>query len=303
MNKLQAKLCLLCVTLCWSTEVIIFACIPDSVPPFATTCITSSVGAIILFSCFFRRIRSAYTQGGRRMLWQSVLLGLINCTYNVMYIFGLSYFDVSSGAFTVCMTVVILPVVLLLIRRRIPLHTWLSVLLILAGIFVALSKTLTGEQLPGLAIIAVGSLLRAIFIIRLNEIAKTDDPVAVSAIIAASVGMISFLIWIGVQPLTFAAIPWNKQIIGALAVYAYFIIAFTQTLNVFAQKRTTPASVTIIYSMEIVFSVIWGAILPAGLVDPVALTPQTVAGVLLVVGGSLIELASVGDNKESEAAT
>lgn len=237
------------------------------------------------------------------MLWQSVLLGLINCSYNVMYIYGLSFFDVSSGAFTLCMTVVILPVVLLLMRRRIALRTWLSVLLILAGIFVALSKTLTGAQLPGLALIIIGSVLRAIFIIRLNELAKVADPVAVSAVIAASVGIISFIIWTVIQPLTFAAIPWNKQIIAALAIYAYFIIAFTQTLNIFAQKRTTPASATIIYSMEIVFSVIWGAILPATIVDPVVLTPQIIIGTLLVVGGSMIELVSVRDSGESEVTT
>ena len=303
MNKLQANTCLLCVTLCWSTEVIIFSCIPDSVPPFATTCITSTVGALILFACFFRRVRAAFSAGGRRMLWQSVLLGLINCSYNVMYIYGLSFFDVSSGAFTLCMTVVILPVVLLLMRRRIALRTWLSVLLILAGIFVALSKTLTGAQLPGLALIIIGSVLRAILIIRLNELAKVADPVAVSAVIAASVGIISFIIWTVIQPLTFAAIPWNKQIIAALAIYAYFIIAFTQTLNIFAQKRTTPASATIIYSMEIVFSVIWGAILPATIVDPVVLTPQIIIGTLLVVGGSMIELVSVRDSGESEVTT
>ena len=48
MNSMQANLCLICVTLCWSTEVIIFANIPESVPPFATTCITSMIGAVLL---------------------------------------------------------------------------------------------------------------------------------------------------------------------------------------------------------------------------------------------------------------
>jgi hypothetical protein len=49
MNKFQANICLVCVTLLWSTEVIIYACIPDSVVPFATTSITSMIGAALLF--------------------------------------------------------------------------------------------------------------------------------------------------------------------------------------------------------------------------------------------------------------
>ena len=52
MNKLQANLCLICVTMLWSTEVIIFACIPDDVVPFATTSITNIIGALLLFLCF-----------------------------------------------------------------------------------------------------------------------------------------------------------------------------------------------------------------------------------------------------------
>ena len=64
MNKLQANLCLLCVTLLWSTEVIIFAVIPDSVEPFATTAITSLIGGALLCLCFFKRIKAALKSGG-----------------------------------------------------------------------------------------------------------------------------------------------------------------------------------------------------------------------------------------------
>ncbi len=35
MNNLQANLCLLAVTLCWSCEVAIYSVIPDGVNPFA----------------------------------------------------------------------------------------------------------------------------------------------------------------------------------------------------------------------------------------------------------------------------
>lgn len=71
MNYLQANLCLLCVTLCWSTEVVIFACIPDVVSPFAVTSITFLAGGALLLLAFWRRIaaglkedRTDYPGGG-----------------------------------------------------------------------------------------------------------------------------------------------------------------------------------------------------------------------------------------------
>ena len=118
MNHLQANLCLLCVTFCWSTEVIIFACIPSSVTPFATTCITFLIGGALLIMAFFRRILSGLRTDLKRLIIRCIFLSALNSTYNTMYQFGLKSFDVSSGAFTLCLTVVALPVILIIQRSK-----------------------------------------------------------------------------------------------------------------------------------------------------------------------------------------
>ena len=99
MNKLQANLCLICVTLCWSTEVIIFACIPNDIVSFATTAITNAIAAIILSACFFKRVKAELKRSTKKLLLRCLLLGVLNCIYNTLYLQGLDYFDVSSGAF------------------------------------------------------------------------------------------------------------------------------------------------------------------------------------------------------------
>ena len=106
MNVFQANICLLCVTFCWSTEVILFACIPDTVSPFATTCITSLVGGILLFLCFARKVIEAIKKHGKRLFKYVLSLAAMNTVYNLLYIFGLRYFDVSTGAFTISITAV-----------------------------------------------------------------------------------------------------------------------------------------------------------------------------------------------------
>ena len=290
MNHLQANLCLICVTLCWSTEVIIFSCIPETVTPFATTSITFLVGGGLLLLTFYRRIREGLQTDRRKQLMRCLMLSVINGAYNTMYQFGLADFDVSTGAFTLSLTVVALPIILMIRRTQVERKTWLSSAIVLAGICVALSGMLTRSQLPGLSIIIVGCILRAFYIIKLNQYAREHDPIVLSALICLFGGGIYFFFWMAVQPSTFLGIPWSPTIIASLAIYSYFVVALTITLNTFAQRRATPANATVIYSLEIVFSVLWGALLPASLIDPVTLTPTLVIGVLCVVAGNVVEI-------------
>lgn len=290
MNRLQANLCLICVTLCWSTEVIIFSCIPDSVLPFATTCICNVIAAVVLIACFFKRIKAEMRSSAKKILFRCLLLGLLNCGYNAFYLYGLKYFDVSTGAFTFSMTVVVLPVVLLTMRKSVSAKTWISVALVLTGIICALGSNFKGIHPMGFTLMLVGCIVRAVFIVKLNDFAKDHDSITLSTFISIFVSVISFVIWFILQPSTFASIPWSSTIIASLFIHAYFIIAFAQTLNIFAQKRATAAESTIIYALEIVFSLIWGVILPETLIDRVIPTPFHIIGAVLVVAGSLIEI-------------
>lgn len=301
MNKLQANLCLICVTLCWSTEVIIFACIPNDVLPFATTFITSIIAAVILGVCFFKRIKNEMKSAGKKILRRCMFLGTLKAAYDVLFLYGLKQFDVSTGAFTFSITVVVLPVILLTMRRTVDKKTWISVVLVMSGIIIALGSSIVGTQLLGLLFMFIGCIIRALFIVKLNDFAKEHDAITLSTWISVIGAVISFIIWTIMQPSTFAAIPWSGTIIASLFIYAYFIAGFAQTLNIFAQKRATAAGATIIYSLEIVFSLIWSAILPETLIDRVIPSPFHIIGALFIVAGSLIEIVDFKGKGNSNA--
>ena len=156
-------------------------------------------------------------------------------------------------------------------------------------IIVSYIGKLSTISVPGLLVLIAGCIVRAVFIIRLNEAARTYDPVPISAMIAVFVGVISFVIWFFIQPATFAEIEWNTQIVASLFIYAYFIVLFAQTLNIFAQRKATPATATIIYSLEIIFSLIWGMTLPSSIVTPV--TPD----IFMLIGAAFIVLGNISE--------
>lgn len=290
MNKFQANICLVCVTLLWSTEVIIYACIPDSVVPFATTSITSLIGAALLFICFFKRIKVELKRDTKKLLLRILLLSLLNCGYNVLYQYGLDFFDVSTGAFTISMTVVILPVILFMSKKGVDKRTWISAGFVLLGIVTSYIGRINSFSLFGFLTLVGGCIIRAHYIIKLNDYSRKHDPIALSALIALFVGVESFIIWLFIQPATFAAIEWNPQIIASLFINAYFIVVFAQTLNIFAQRRATPASATIIYSLEILFSLIWGVVMPENLVERVIPDAFMLIGVAFIIIGNLTDI-------------
>lgn len=204
MNRLQANLCLLCVTLCWSAEVVLYACIPAGVPAFATTCVTGLAGAALLAVPFRRRIAAALREGGWRFALAGLGLAALSAAYNTLYLFGMQSLDVASGAFTFSMTVVVLPVVLLTMRRRVAAETWLSVALVLAGIALALGASVRATNAPGLAVLVAGCLLRAILIVLLSDLVKRRDPIAVAVLLEGFAGLLSLGGWFAEDPRLFA---------------------------------------------------------------------------------------------------
>lgn len=298
MNRLQANLCLLCVTLCWSSEVILFACIPAGVPAFATTCVTAFVGAALLAVPFRRRVAAALRAGGMRFVLTGILLAALNSVYNTLYLVGVKSFDVASGAFTFSMTVVVLPVVLLTMRRRVERGTWVAVVLVTTGIVLALGPTLRTEHAPGLAVVGVGCLLRAVHIVILADFVKKHDPLAVVVLLQAFAGAFALAGWAFEDPRLFAGLPLTRTLVATWALYSYFVVAFAQTLNVTAMRRVTAANATVIYSVEIIFSLAWGALLPEGIVERIAITPRIAIGAALVVAGSLAEILDLGGKRK-----
>lgn len=283
-------------------EVVLYACIPEGVPSFATACVTSFAAAFLLLIAFHRRALTALRSDGHRLTMGTAFLAALSALYNTMFLCGLKSFDITSGAFTFCMTVVILPVVLLSFRRRIGLETLFSVVLVGVGIVLALGPSLHGEQLPGLALMGGGCLMRAVFIVIMAGMAKKHDPIAIAIILELFTGVFALLGWLWQDPHLFFNLPLSRTLIASWAMYSYFVEAIALSLNILALKHVTATNATVVYSLEIVFSIIWGLILPASVITPVHLTPTVVLGAALVLCGSLAEIIDLrGKRAQQEA--
>ena len=302
MNRFQANICLLCVTAIWSAEVIILSCLPDSIMPFAVSCITNLIGAALLFMCFFRRIKNEIVKAGKALVIQCALLAVLYFTYNVMYIHGWNAFDVLTGDFTISMTVIFMPVLMLLLREKVSARTLISSAFIAAGVFLAFMGNEGHPDTKSLFIVVTAAVLRGLFYIKLNRAAKKYDSITLAALIILFSAVTSYIAWTALQPQTFFAIPWSKQVIAGLFVHAYFVTVSAQVLNIFAQRRTTASSATIIYALENVFATLWCVILPASIVGDVTISATKLAAVVFVLLGNLTDLIRLPGSRKRDTA-
>lgn len=300
MNNFQANICLFAVTLCWSCEVVLLSVVPEGVNPFATTCVTSLIASILLGGCFFRRIIAAFKRDKEVLLHRILLLSVLNASYNILIEIGLDYLEVSTGAFTLSMTAVVLPVLLFIAHRGTNLRTWLSAGCVLAGILVAIVPVYEMPHTPGLIVMLVSCILRAIFIVKLNDYAREHEPVTLAAGMSIGNMFLAFIPWFLMDPTTFAGLPWSNELIAMYVIYGYFVVALATVFNIFAQRRASAAHSTIIYSTEIVYSVIWVTCLPNTILEnPVEISLPIIMGCALIVLGNMIKIAPIGPDNES----
>lgn len=302
MSRLQANICLLVVTILWSSEVIIFSVIPREVPSWATMCITAIIGAILLWACFAKRILQAVRNDKRTIVRRMALLSILNLSYNALIIMSLHYFNATTSAFLLTLTMVALPFLLLVLRRKVLPHTWITAALVLAGVLVAVAPGYTASQTPGIFMMLGSCTLRALYITKLNDFAREHDPIALSTGMVSFNAIFGFVPWFIVQPETFAAVPWTPPVIASLFIYAYFVVAFVSVINTFAQRRATASEATIIFASEIVFTVLWATIMPPEIVEPTPLTLTTMLGCGLIVMGNVVEIFRSGSDKNAASA-
>ncbi len=214
--------------------------------------------------------------------------------YSLHFIAGLRVFEATESAFVNCLGMVVMPIVLLAMRRRVAPETWLSVALVGVGVVLALVPTFRAEQAPGLFMIGVGSALYALSVVLLADFVRKYDPIAVVVLRKGLMGVYSLGLWYAADPRLFAGLPASRTLFAGWAVYAYFAVALAQTLNVFAVRLVPAENATAIGSLKLVFTLVLGIVLPAGLITRIELSPRVVVGAAFVVAGSLAQILDFG---------
>ena len=258
MSKTISLLSALLCTFIWGTTFIAQDTGMDDIGPFTFNAVRFFVGFLAIvplaFLFEFKKYKSEFKLDIKTFSVLSFLIGSSLFLGSALQQVALLYTDVANAAFFTIFYVPMVPIIIFLFRKKsIHWSVWPSVVLCLIGGYL-LTNFYDATVRLGDGLVLLGALFWSTHIIFTGMIiTKYNLPLTIGAVQTLIVAMFSFIIGSIYEEFIFDNI--LKEIDSIL--YAGILsggIAFV--LQIYAQRRITPAPAAIIFSLEGVFATI-----------------------------------------------
>ena len=212
------------------------------------------LAAVVVFPFAWRGVRSSKQPGLREQYTWMFVAGFVLFVGSALQQVGLVYTTAGNAGFITSLYVVLVPVMLFLIwREKVHLISVVAVGLAGVGAFF-LSTGGRFEVRAGDVVELVGALFWTLHVIVLGKYASRFEPMSFSIGQLVVCGLLNLGIGVFVEK----PVPWNLQLLSAIAYTALFSLGLCYTLQVWAQRHTPPADAALILSLESVFAVLCG---------------------------------------------
>ena len=261
----KGELLLLLAALIWGSSYIFQKMGMDYVGPFTFGFFRFCIGALALGPVILAFDRGKRKTGradeipawtDRTLLAGSILCGLTQFGAGSLQQIGLIYTTAGKAGFITSMHIVIVPLLMIFLRRKVGFFTWIGVALAVFGMYL-LCITEGFSLRLGDGLVLGCAVIYALQILLIDYYAVRTDPIRLAAMQFLLAGLLSGVCMLGLEELR-----WTMVIACAIPIlYTGFLeVAAAYTLEIFGQQTTSPAITAIILSLESVFAVICGAL-------------------------------------------
>jgi len=296
MNKLEASFVLLSVTFFWGIQYMFLGNIPEGISTFAFLTLTNAIGFILVASVFYKE----FMRITRKLVWKSFLTAVLLFGFNVLLTMGSRSMETSTASFLAAAYIIFIPAVMVVLRKKIYRRNVAGVLMALVGIFLAtgIGFGAGGGGMTGLSggifYLLGADIFFAVYIVVLEELAGDLSPVLLSMGQMFFGSLFGLYGWLVVQPETIVNLPMETQFWASVLVIAVFIRGFTTVMQVYAQRYVSALNASLIFSMEIIFTLVSMQFLPLLLGEErEPLTAAKVCGCLCIIVGALVSEGAI----------
>ena len=265
MKKFKGELCLMLAALIWGSAFIFQKMGMDHVGPFTFGFFRFTLGALALLPVIFiygklNQKRSAPKEitpfKNRMLLLGGLQCGIASFIAGSLQQIGIMYTTAGKAGFITSLDIVIVPILLLFLRRRVGIFTWLGVALAGFGLYLlCITDGFTIQLGDGLVIAcAVGYSFQILLI---DYYSDKVDAIKLSFLQFLLSGLLSGVFMIFLESVAF------QDIIDCAVPILYTAIlevSIAFTLQIVGQKDSPPAIAAIIMSLEAFFSAVCGAL-------------------------------------------
>ena len=291
MKKTQVRnsFLLLLTAIIWGSAFVAQSVGMEHVEPFTFTFTRSIIGGMVLIpvivllrktdSAAMRRDSQgkdfAGIKGITKYEWLGgICCGVALCAASNFQQIGMLHTTVGKAGFITALYVVIVPILGLFLRKRVPALIWFCVVLSVAGLYLLCMPKGAFTLAQGDVLVLICALLFSFHILIIDYFSPKGDGVVISCIQFFVCGILSGIIMLFVENPTFANImdaKWSILYAGALSSGVAY------TLQVVAQKGVNPTVASLILCLESVVAVLAGWIILGD-----KLTSRELAGCILM---------------------
>lgn len=263
MKQFRGALLLTITALIWGTAFVAQSLGMDHLDPFAFNGVRNFIAALALLPVllFMQRKAPKKTQTdeerkqSRKTLWVGgVLCGSALAVASNLQQFGISFTTVGKAGFLTALYIVIVPILGLFLKKRVPATVWVSVVIAAAGTYL-LSVQEGFTIAPGDLLVILCALGFSVHILIIDHFSPMVNGVALSCVQFLVCGVLCTAAALFTETFTLADILKSA---GPLLFTGLMSSGVGYTLQILGQKDTPPAVASLIMSLESVFAALSG---------------------------------------------
>lgn len=278
-KKLKSDALLMLTALIWGTSFVAQKEGMDLLGPLAFNGIRTLIGAIVLIPVIllFSKKDDSKSPEERKAENKTLIIGGVCCGLalclagNVQQI-GIFYTSVSHSGFITALYVVIVPILGLFLKKRVPFIMWCCVIASAIGLYLlCIPASGFGHVNKGDIIILLCAVLFAVHILIIDYFSPKVDGTKMSCIQFFIAGILSLILMGPVDSALGFDLPTLTAVTGSWLPLLYSGVlscGVAYTLQIVAQKDADPTVASMILCLESVFALIAGMIILREMMSP-----------------------------------
>ncbi|MGN0349419.1 MAG: DMT family transporter [Roseburia sp.] len=296
MTKKESNILLFSITLCWASSYIFIKDLPSDLSSYAYLTLTAGIAGVILLAVFHRSLRNL----NKQTILRGIVLAALIAGNMLLEKMGLMHISSSTASFLASLNIMIVPMILLLLRKFPTKNNVLGIVIILGGLAISNGVSLTGGSLIGTLYMLGACVLMSLYTVAAAEFTKKSDPLLLSVLQICFSAIIGFILWFFEDPSTFASITWSKRMLSSIFILAFFSKAYAYIMLMYAEKYADAISVTVIASTEPVVTLTLALLIPNMQGETETFSARALAGAIVIALGAIVAGSNFLSDKKSK---
>lgn len=267
-KKMRGNLMLLLTALIWGTAFVAQSAGMDHVQPFTYNGVRTLIGGLVLIPVImlFDRLKPADSRPSaaeqkvinKNSLIGGICCGTVLCVASCFQQFGVSMTTAGKAGFITALYIVIVPLMGVFIKKKIPKIIWLCVAIAVAGFYLLCVKEGFSVGTGDLLVLCCAFFFSIHIMVIDHFTAGKVDGVRMSCVQFLVAGIMAIVLMFLFEEPTLASI-WDARVSILYAGVMSCGVAYT--LQILGQKDTDPTTATLLMSLESVFAALSGWVL------------------------------------------